>query len=223
MVFPLLLFVVSLISFKFLSLYLSLIILSLSIFLILRSTGIFTSIQIYTSHINSGIIYVKDYQGSYKQIGKEIYILLCMLKKFNLENTYSIFCIDYDNPLDVKTDKSKCKASVGIYKEKTENFETDKEIENYAKENEMVSKMIPKTRSLRGDWKYGNFLAMIVGIKKFYLKIHEKLSDPKYCEEVNARKEEIKIAVEIYRPSGKINFNIPFENQEEFMLYKKGK
>ncbi|MCQ2818829.1 MAG: hypothetical protein MJ252_16305 [archaeon] len=188
-----------------------------------KSIGLFQRMDIIPSTIPEGLIYVEDYTGSYKEIGKTMTKMFDILKKFKKPTEYSVICLDHSNPYDKKTDLNNCKVSVGIFKKKGKNFKVDEDIEKYCKENGMIQRMITKTNCLHADWKYSNFLGMIYGIRKFYPKIIEDLNNPSFCSVKHIKKEDVKLAVEIYERNKKgkknLSFNMPLENHEQFNLF----
>ena len=102
--------------------------LGIILYRLLNTLGLIRSPQIYRGAFSEGIVYLKDYQGSYRnpEPYKEVSNLI---KNFKLKD-FQIIGIFYDKPGDVPEEK--LRSSIGIYR-KNQGFPdpVSKELESY--------------------------------------------------------------------------------------------
>lgn len=185
------------------------------------TSGLFKGINIYTNYLFEGVLYSKEYEGSYDNLGKIFEEMKTIIKKFKKEKHYLLMGIYYDNPANKKTDPNKCRATIGIFRKKIGgSFKIDEDLESYVlSECNLQKHMIPKVKALYGKWEYKNSLVMQRGISKFYTNLFANLQKPSYCKTYKIEKEKLTCAIELYEKK-KINFYVPLEKMDEFKLYE---
>ena len=63
---------------------------------------------------------------------------------------------------------------------------------------------------------------MMIGIRKFYGLIKQKLKSRNFLESYNIKKEQFNVAIEVYENffgNKNIHFYMPFENNDKFFLF----
>ena len=184
---------------------------------LLNTLGLIRSPQIYRGAFSEGIVYLKDYQGSYRnpEPYKEVSNLI---KNFKLKD-FQIIGIFYDKPGDVPEEK--LRSSIGIYR-KNQGFPdpVSKELESYFQTNNYFNSELPMTSCIYSSWEFSNPFTMIIGISKFYSIMNKNLEDAVF-RKMYKIKENPKVTVELYQSESKIEFFIPIVNEDKFFVYKK--
>ena len=183
----------------------------------LYNLGILRSPKIFRGAFSEGMVYVKDYQGSYHnpEAYKEA---LNLITTFKLKE-FLLIGIFYDKPGEVPEDK--LRSSIGIFRRNVGFPDpVPKEFEEYCKNNDYYSAELPMTSCLYSSWDYSNFFTMIIGIIKFTKKMKKNLQDVTFRKK-NEINEEPKIEIELYISESKMEFYIPLANSDKFFVYKK--
>lgn len=189
---------------------------------ILNILGFTRSPSLFKGGINEGVVYTKDYIGPYSKVfGPACKECLGLIKDLKLKD-YVVIGIYYDRPGTVE--ESKMRSSIGIYKKNvgfpeklpdaTERILIDKGY-NY---NEFNS-----TNSLYSSWEYSNLMTLMMGIKKFYTLLDNKLKDAVFKRQYRVKEEEIKVCIEIYETDSKVVFYVPLIGASKFLFFKKDK
>ncbi len=184
---------------------------------LLNTLGLIRSPQIYRGAFSEGIVYLKDYQGSYRnpEPYKEVSNLI---KNFKLKD-FVIIGIYYDKPDEVE--QNKLRYSIGIFKKKGSNKgKINKDFENYCNKNNFYHVEFPDTASICSSWKYSNFFSMMVGIAKFNQLIKKNLDDETF-RNMHKITEKPKIVIELYVNESDMEFYIPTANVDKFLVYRK--
>ena len=92
---------------------------------------------------------------------------------------------------------------------------------NYCEENGYNKSELPSTNSLCCNWKYFDFISMIIGIQKFYKALAITLKDEKFKEKFEFDESKIKTCIEVYENDcTSLSFFVPL-NDDKFILFKK--
>ena len=212
------LFLVDFVIYKYVGLIPALIGLAIIIYRISNAIGFTRSIQIYKGNLSEGIVYTKDYTGSYKKVGEMFKESREILKRFKMEKTYAIIGIYYD--YQDKVPEGKQRASIGIYKKKSTDFiKPNEELEKYVLENGYKKNAIPSTPSLYSDWYFMNMLSLIVGIDKFYKELNLNLENETFRKQYKVKSKEYKCSLELYDSPDVVKFYVPTTNEDKFMIH----
>ena len=183
----------------------------------LYNLGILRSPKIFRGAFSEGMVYVKDYQGSYHnpEAYKEA---LNLITTFKLKE-FLLIGIFYDKPGEVPEDK--LRSSIGIFRRNVGFPDpVPKEFEEYCKNNDYYSAELPMTSCLYSSWDYSNFFTMMVGISKFGKILKQSLEDVLFKKTFKI-KENPKIIIELYVSESKMEFWVPTVNENKFFIYKK--
>ena len=184
---------------------------------LLNTLGLIRSPQTYRGAFSEGIVYLKDYQGSYRnpEPYKEVSNLI---KNFKLKD-FQIIGIFYDKPGDVPEEK--LRSSIGIYR-RNQGFPdpVPKEFESYCQTNNYYSADLPMNSCIYSTWEFSNSFTMVMGIMKFYALMKKNLEDAMF-RKMYKIKENPKVCIELYESESKLEFYIPIANEEKFLVYKK--
>lgn len=190
---------------------------------ILWDVGLFTPIKFSNGQFKHSEIYYICYTGEYMNVGKEFAKINEIFKKFNLDKyVYNSIGIYYDDPKKM-TDKSKCRAVLGICKDSSDfhrNKSVNQPLEEYLRENNFRKAEIPDTNCLRVTFPYVNMISMLIGIKKFYKALNSNLSDENFKRSFRVDSKKISCTVEIYAENEMV-FYVPLQNNEKFNLHTK--
>lgn len=191
--------------------------LGIIIYRLLSALGFLRSPKIYRGSFNEGVVYLKDYKGKYfnPNAFKEA---LDLIKKYNLKDFFLIG-IYYDRPGNIP--EAEYKSSIGIYR-KNIGFPdpVPKEFEEFCEINNYYFAELPSTSSVYSEWEYSNHFIMMMGILKFYKNIKLGLEDAHF-KKMYKISEKSKICIELYITESKMEFYIPYVNEDKFMLYRK--
>lgn len=180
-------------------------------------------IEIIHSHIDEGIVYCKDFNGSYQKNGNAFKEMNNLIYKFRMEKQCKLISLYYDNPNTCP--KEKQRATIGIYKKKEnqEDLCINQEMEKYILENGFKKAIINTTKAIVGKWNYdmsSGMISYIVGIKKFYDKYMKLLSEESFQKETGlSDKNPSKVSVELFEDQDKVAFIIPYGNADSLMIH----
>jgi len=218
----LLLIFINLLCYAFTGFWIGLFASCILIYKILSYFGITRTPNIFIGHFEEGLSFTKDYYGSYKKHKKEFMEACQLIQKFKLKD-FLVIALYYDSPDSVEEKKLRC--SIGIYT-KNINFVENipKEFEKYCEENGYNKNELPSSRSLYCNWKYFNFLSMIIGVIKFYKLMEKNMKDDNFKETFRVDESQIKASIEVYEMDhSSVSFYLPLANGDKFMLFKKEK
>ena len=191
--------------------------LGIILYRLLSVLGFLRSPKIYRGSFNEGVAYLKDYKGKYfnPNAFKEA---LDLIKKYNLEG-FVLIGIYYDRPGNIP--ETEYKSSIGIYRRNVGFPDpVPKEFEDFCEKNNYYFAELPSTSSVYSEWEYSNHFIMMMGILKFYKNIKLGLEDASF-RKMYKISEKSNICVELYVNETKIEFYIPYVNEDKFMLYRK--
>ena len=191
--------------------------LGIIIYRLLSVLGFLRSPKIYRGSFNEGVAYLKDYKGKYfnPNAFKEA---LDLIRKYNLEG-FVLIGIYYDRPGNIP--ETEYKSSIGIYRRNVGFPDpVPKEFEDFCEKNNYYFAELPSTSSVYSEWEYSNHFIMMMGILKFYKNIKLGLEDASF-RKMYKISEKSNICVELYVNETKIEFYIPYVNEDKFMLYRK--
>ena len=191
--------------------------LGIILYRLLSVLGFLRSPKIYRGSFNEGVAYLKDYKGKYfnPNAFKEA---LDLIKKYNLEG-FVLIGIYYERPGNIP--ETEYKSSIGIYRRNVGFPDpVPKEFEDFCEKNNYYFAELPSTSSVYSEWEYSNHFIMMMGILKFYKNIKLGLEDASF-RKMYKISEKSKICVELYVNETKIEFYIPYVNEDKFMLYRK--
>jgi len=190
----------------------------ITIYKVLNSIGLIRSINISKLSFTGGLIYYKEYTGSYKKIGQNFEELNKIIKKFKLSDYY-IIGIYYEKPNE--SNENNQKAVYGIYKKiNIKNFKPNEDLEKFLTEEKFIKAKLLNTNSLYASWEYINMFSMLLGISKFYKTLDESLKDKDFKRQYRIKEDQFKLSIELYDSENSISFFIPLINHEQFMLHK---
>ena len=190
----------------------------ITIYKVLNSIGLIRSINISKLSFTGGLIYYKEYTGSYKKIGQNFEDLYNIIKKFKLSD-YCVIGIYYDKPNE--SNENNQKAVYGIYKKvNVKNFKPNEDLEKYLTEEKFIKAELSNTNSLYASWEYINMFSMILGITKFYQTLDKSLKDEHFKKQYRVKEDQYKVCIELYDSENSLSFFIPLINHEQFMLHK---
>ena len=209
-----LLLIIDLLSFKLAGFWLGIVATCIVVYRILSILGVLGSIVIYKNCFKDGISYTKDYIGPYYKQRNAFLEAVKLIETFKLKDFF-VIAIYHDSPNTVE--KSKLRSSIGLYRVNSmKNEDVPEDFEKFCEKNGYNKNELPKTESLYGHWNFSNFIAMIMGIIKFYKYLHQKGNYYKVDET------KMKVCVEIYESDNSMSFYVPLEG-EKFMIFKKDK
>ena len=187
------------------------------IFRFLHIFGFTRSPQIYRGAFSEGVVYLKDYQGSYKN--PEAYKEAAYLINTYKLKGFLVIGIFYDKPGEVPEEK--LRSSIGIYR-RNQGFPdpVPKEFESYCQTNNYYSVDLPMNSCIYSTWEFSNSFTMVMGIMKFYALMKKNLEDAMF-RKMYKIKENPKVCIELYESESKLEFYIPIANEEKFLVYKK--
>ena len=180
-------------------------------------------IDIIYSKLNEGIVYCKDFNGSYQKNGAAFQEMNNLIYKFRMEKKCKLISLYYDNPNTCR--KEKQRATIGIYKEKEneEDLCIDQEMEKYILENGFKKSIIKTTKAIVGNWKYdmsSGMISYLVGVKKFYDKYMKLLSEEAFQKKTGlSDKNPPKVSVEVFTDKDKVDFIIPYGEVDSLMIH----
>lgn len=187
---------------------------SLLFFKFLWDCGLFTKIYFFKGNLNNCDIYYYEYTGEYQFLNKEFSKISTLMNKFKLNKLFSSFGIYYDDPS--KVDPKKCRAVVGIMQHQTtENY---KDFFDYLLENSFKKAYLPITPAICSTFPLKNMISLMIGIKKHYSTLKEKLKNEEFQREFDIDDKRMKLSVEVYRNS-QMEFYIPTKNLDKFYLH----
>ena len=212
--------IISLLAFKLGGFWIGLIALCIVIYKVLDMFGIIRNIIFYKGSFGDGIVFTKDYYGSYNNLQQAFNEAKKLISTYQLKD-FSIIGIYYDKA--DSPDQNKLRSSIGIYKQ-NRGFpdKVPEEFERYCQNNEYNKNELPNTSSLYASWDYFNTFTLITGIKKFKSTLYSKLKDPSFKRLFKVDENKVKVIVEVYKEK-EVNFYVPLLNVDKFMLFKKDK
>ena len=212
--------IISLLAFKLGGFWIGLIALCIVIYKLLDMFGIIRNIIIYKGSFGDGIVFTKDYYGSYNNLQQAFNEAKKLISTYQLKD-FSIIGIYYDKA--DSPDQNKLRSSIGIYKQ-NRGFpdKVPEEFERYCQNNEYNKNELPNTSSLYASWDYFNTFTLITGIKKFKSTLYSKLKDPSFKRLFKVDENKVKVIVEVYKEK-EVNFYVPLLNVDKFMLFQKDK
>ena len=191
--------------------------LGIIIYRLLNLLGFFRTPKIYRGSFNEGVAYLKDYKGKYfnPNAFKEA---LDLIRKYNLKD-YIPIGIYYTRPGNLL--ETEYKSSIGIYR-KNVGFPdpVPKEFEEFCEKNNYYFAELPSAMSIYSNWEYSNHFTMMTGILKFYKNIKLSMEDASF-RKMYKISEKSTISIELYVTESKMEFFIPYINEDKFMLYRK--
>ena len=212
--------IISLLAFKLGGFWIGLIALCIVIYKLLDMFGIIRNIIFYRGSFGDGIVFTKDYYGSYNNLQQAFNEAKKLISTYQLKD-FSIIGIYYDKA--DSPDQNKLRSSIGIYKQ-NRGFpdKVPEEFERYCQNNEYNKNELPNTSSLYASWDYFNTFTLITGIKKFKSTLYSKLKDPSFKRLFKVDENKVKVIVEVYKEK-EVNFYVPLLNVDKFMLFQKDK
>ena len=212
--------IINLLAFKLGGFWLGLIALCIVIYKLLDMFGIIRNIILYKGSFGDGIVFTKDYYGSYNNLQQAFNEAKKLISTYQLKD-FSIIGIYYDKA--DSPDQNKLRSSIGIYKQ-NRGFpdKVPEEFERYCQNNEYNKNELPNTSSLYASWDYFNTFTLITGIKKFKSTLYSKLKDPSFKRLFKVDENKVKVIVEVYKEK-EVNFYVPLLNVDKFMLFQKDK
>ena len=212
--------IINLLAFKLGGFWLGLIALCIVIYKLLDMFGIVRNIIFYKGSFADGIVFTKDYYGSYNNLQQAFNDAQKLISTFQLKD-FCIIGIYYDKA--DSPDQNKLRSSIGIYKP-NRGFpdKVPEEFERYCQNNEYNQSELPNTNSLYASWDYFNIFTLINGIRKFKSTLYSKIKDPSFKRLYKVDENKIKVIVEVYKEK-EVNFYVPLLNVDKFMLFKKDK
>ena len=212
--------IINLLAFKLGGFWLGLIALCIVIYKLLDMFGIIRNIIIYKGSFGDGIVFTKDYYGSYNNLQQAFNEAKKLISTYQLKD-FLIIGIYYDKA--DSPDQNKLRSSIGIYKP-NRGFpdKVPEEFERYCQNNEYNKNELPNTSSLYASWDYFNTFTLITGIKKFKSTLYSKIKDPSFKRLFKVDESKVKIIVEVYKEK-EVNFYVPLLNVDKFMLFQKDK
>ena len=213
-----LIFIVNLAIFKFLGLIPGIIGLAVLIKQLLDFLGFTRQIKFSSLSLADGYMYLKDYEGSYKDVGKYLEEAMNIIKKFRKEQSYILCGIYLDCPDKVQPPKQRMR--IGIYKKKGNNktFKEDEDVFEYVTNNGYKKVTVPCTKSAYVSWDYKNKFALYQGIQKFYKALHTQLQSANFRNSYKLGNDISDIfSIELYPKKDQICFYIPNGNREAFL------
>lgn len=219
----LIIILVDIFLFKFVGFWAGLIGLGIIIYRILPILNISREkILIQSGSFNSGMAFLKDYQGPFYKNKVAFQEAANLIRTFELKD-WIIMGIYYDKPGEVQD--SKLRYSIGIFKKNKEGEKDDppERLEMYCNTNNYYLADLPNTKSLTSEWNYSNAFTMMIGITKFNMELKKELKNEEFKKLYGMKDGDGKIVVELYETDSNIKFFIPLENINSFSLYKKDK
>ena len=212
--------IINLLAFKLGGFWIGLIALCIVIYKVLDMFGIIRNIIFYKGSFGDGIVFTKDYYGSYNNLQQAFNEAKKLISTYQLKD-FLIIGIYYDKA--DSPDQNKLRSSIGIYKQ-NRGFpdKVPEEFERYCQNNEYNKNELPNTSSLYASWDYFNTFTLITGIKKFKSTLYSKLKDPSFKRLFKVDENKVKVIVEVYKEK-EVNFYVPLLNVDKFMLFKKDK
>lgn len=180
-------------------------------------------IDIIHSQIDEGIVYCKDFNGSYQKNAAAFKEMNNLIYKFKMEKKCKLISLYYDNPDTCP--KEKQRATIGVYKEKENEDDLciNQEMEKYILENGFKKAIISTTKAIVGKWKYdmsSGMVSYLVGMKKFYDKYMKLLSEQDFQKETGlSEKNPSKVSVELFEDQDKVDFIIPYGEVDTLMIH----
>ena len=214
-----LLLCISFAMYKFYGLPAGLLGLAISLGKILYSLGYMKSVKIFKSSISKGILYTKDYTGSYKNIHIAYKEAVTLIHKFRLGNDYKVIGLFYDSE---NTPDDKKRACVGLYKKLVSpDDKVDLNLEDFCKDSKNGFKIsnFESTPVLYANWDYVNTFSMLIGIKKFYAELHDSLKNKYFRKNYKIESEEVKVCIELYESDSCLKFYVPLSQYESFLIH----
>lgn len=212
-----LVFIIDLAIFKFVGLIPGIIGLAALVKKILDFLGFTREIKFSSLSLADGFMYLKDYEGSYKDVGKYLEEAMNIAKKFKKEQRYTLCGVYLDNPDKVQAPKQRMR--IGLYKKKdnNKNLKEDEDIVQYLTEKGYKQVTVPCTKSAYASWDYKNNFALIQGIKKFYKTLYTNLQSSNFRNSYKLGNNISDIfSIELYPKKDQVCFYIPTGNREAF-------
>jgi hypothetical protein len=189
---------------------------------ILSIYGILGTPQLFQTHFKSGICYIKDYTGSYKS-HQDVFEYMCKILEEKNLNDFSLIALYYDEENKEKEKEQRCSIGFYIANEEEEEYKLNEELEKYLLIEEKFRKhILVYAKSIYCKWNYFNTFTMMIGIRKFYGLMKQKLKSRNFLESYNIKKEQFNVAIEVYENffgNKNIHFYMPFEKNDKFFLF----
>lgn len=211
------------ILFKFTGFWGGLLILEIIIYKLFKVFGLYHKQNFLRGSFLGGVSYTKNYIGIDHNDKNQLAFIEAenIIKNFNSKD-FCLIVLYYDIPFNC--DEKKLHYSVGVFKKNTGNLENEKskEIENYCVKNGYDKKELPSVISLYSNWEYCDNYTMKLGIKKHYNTLQKNLNDENFKKAFNIKNNtDIKVFIELYKPDTYINFHVPLEYTEKFLMFKR--
>eukprot|EP00340_Litonotus_pictus_P001658 CAMPEP_0170515048 /NCGR_PEP_ID=MMETSP0209-20121228/1539_1 /TAXON_ID=665100 ORGANISM="Litonotus pictus, Strain P1" /NCGR_SAMPLE_ID=MMETSP0209 /ASSEMBLY_ACC=CAM_ASM_000301 /LENGTH=225 /DNA_ID=CAMNT_0010799365 /DNA_START=1 /DNA_END=678 /DNA_ORIENTATION=- len=219
MKFWLFLFGSSVISYNFISVYLSYLLLAYLIYTILTDLHIVGETKFNSGTIKGSTIYYKKVKGPYKEVSPHFEESVKVLTKFNLygKYEYNTFGFYFDDPKEVKEED--CRAIIGIIFTPSETgMKINDDLETYLKGENYLTSEIPPTAALVARFHLVIQISFLFAIRRFYKDLERSLCDKEFVSKMRIKPEKIPGVMELYKPN-MLEFYVPTGNQDKYKLW----
>ena len=195
----------------------------ISFYRLLYIYGITKKAQIFQFHFRPGFCYIKDAINIDTNFDKLFNDIRKMINERNL-NDFSIIVFYYDKFGEIK--ETEQNFSIGIYKKDNGDYKISDDINEFLVKEGFRKHELFGAKALYCNWDYHNNFTLKIGIRKFYNLIKGKIKSQNFLNAFNIIEKQIKVAIEVYDEffgNQKLEFFIPFENVDKFILDQKNK
>lgn len=213
------LFLFSIISYNFLSIYLSYITLLLLLYFILSDLHIIGETKFNLGSIKRSQLFFQKVTGPYKE-SSFYYQKACeILTKFKLNDKYEYNCFGmyFDDPKKVKEES--CRSVIGIiFTPSDDKMTVNKEMVEYIQNQDWFSTEIPGAPAIVSRFKIVHYALCLFAIKRYYKDLERSLCDKDFIGKMRFDPEKIVGIMELCKPS-MMEFYVPIGNQDKFKFW----
>ena len=195
----------------------------ITLYKVLEIYGIIRKAQIFQFHFRPGFCYVKDAININTNLSKLLDEIKKMINEKQL-NDFSIIVFYYDKLGEIK--ETEQNFSIGIYKKTYGDYEISDDKKQFLVKEGFRRHELCDAKSLYCCWDYYKNFTLKIGIRKFYNLIKTKIKSQNFMKAFNIKENQLKVAIEVYDDffgNKKLQFFIPFENVDKFILDQKNK
>lgn len=213
-------------SYVFINFYLSMIFLASFVYFGLKALYLIGGISFNSGSMKESVLFYQKFQGKYSVQCPKLFQESCnILSKFGLTDKYEYTTFGYftDNPKEVGEENTK--AVVGIkFTPSDSDCKIHAELESFLKENKNWFRAeIPSTPMIVSKVYLVHMMFLIFAIWKYYAEFEKMKKNADFLKKMRTTPENIRGVMEVYKPSGEVDYNVPLNYHDKYLLYENTK